>query len=204
MTLVDERRREPTSEEESPGQSRPVRREPRPPRKVSPRYLENAALHHLQRYAATVAQLKRVLLRRVNRSVRAHGTDKAEALAWVDALLAKLVRNGLLDDVAYADARAHSLRASGRSARAISQKLRLKGVAPPLAAQKVAQVTAELTELEAAWIWARKKRLGPYRATPDERAARRQRDLASLARAGFSFSIAKQVVEGNRDDAPAR
>lgn len=166
------------------------------PRKVSERYLENAALHYLKRYAATVSQLKRVLLRRVDRSLRFHGGDRAEALRWIDALTDKLSRGGLLNDSGYAEQKAHSLRASGRSSRVISQKLRLKGVAPELVAQKLAQATAEISEDAAALIWARKKRLGPFRREAHSRQEHRQKDLAALARAGFSFAIAKKIIDG--------
>lgn len=166
------------------------------PRKVSPRYLENAALHYLKRYAATVSQLKRVLLRKVDRSLRFHGGDRAEALQWVDALTDKLIRNGLINDQAYAGQKAQSLRASGRSARVIAQKLRMKGVAPEIVSQKLAEATAEVSEDAAARIWARKKRLGPFRRDAQSRQENRQRDLAALARAGFSFATAKKIIDG--------
>jgi len=48
-------------------------------------------------------------------------------------------------------------------------------------------------ELEAARAYARKRRLGAYRS-PEKRAEYRQKDLASLARQGFSFDIAKQAL----------
>ncbi|HYH97336.1 regulatory protein RecX [Hyalangium sp.] len=166
------------------------------PRKLSPRYLENAALYYLKRYAATVSQLKRVLLRKVDRSIRFHGGDRAEALGWVDALADKLIRNGLINDQAYAGLKAQSLRASGRSARVISQKLRMKGVAAEIVVQKLAEATAEVSEDTAARIWARKKRLGPFRRDAQARQENRQRDLAALARAGFSFSTAKKIIDG--------
>ncbi|XXF76194.1 regulatory protein RecX [Myxococcaceae bacterium GXIMD 01537] len=168
-------------------------------RKVSPRYLENAALHYLKRYAATVSQLRRVLLRRVDRSLKAHGGERAEALRWVDALVEKLVRNGLINDSAYAGMKAQALRASGRSSRVIAQKLRMKGVAADVVQEKLAEATSEVSEEEAARIWARKKRLGPFRRDAGTRKENRERDLAALARAGFSFSIAKKVI----DEAPA-
>ncbi|MFL5343310.1 MAG: regulatory protein RecX [Hyalangium sp.] len=168
------------------------------PRKASPRYLENAALHYLKRYAATVSQLKRVLVRKVDRSLRFHGGDRAEALGWVEALADKLIRNGLINDKAYAEQKAQSLRASGRSARVIVQKLRMKGVAPDVVTQKLAEATAEVSEDAAARIWARKKRLGPFRRDAQTRRENRQRDLAALARAGFSFSTAKKII----DEAP--
>lgn len=169
---------------------------PKRPRKVSPRYLENAALHYLKRYAATASQLKRVLLRKVDRSLKFHGGDRAEALGWVEALADKLVRGGLINDQAYAEMKAQSLRASGRSSRVIAQKLRLKGVAADVVEQKLAAATAEVSEDAAARIWARKKRLGPFRRDAQTRQENRQRDLAALARAGFSFSIAKKIIDG--------
>jgi regulatory protein len=163
---------------------------------VSPRSLENAALHYLKRYTATVSQLKRVLLRRVDRSLRFHGGDRAEALEWVNALTDKLVRNGLINDQAYAELKAQSLRASGRSARVIAQKLRLKGVAADVAQQKLAEATAEVPEDAAARIWARKKRLGPFRRDARTREENRRKDLAALARAGFPFTVAKKIIDG--------
>jgi regulatory protein len=166
------------------------------PRKVSPRYLENAALHYLKRYAATVSQLKRVMMRKVDRSLRFHGGERAEALGWMDALVDKLIRNGLINDQAYAEQKAQSLRASGRSARVIAQKLRMKGVSADVVEQKLAQATAEVSEDAAARIWARKKRLGPFRREAQKRQEYRQKDLAALARAGFSFSTAKKIIDG--------
>jgi regulatory protein len=166
------------------------------PRKLSERYLENSALHYLKRYSATVSGVRRVMMRRINRSLKEHGGDKAQAIGWLDALLEKLVRNGLVNDRAYAETRAHSLRASGRSARVISQKLRLKGVAPELVAQKLAEATEEVSEEAAARIWARKKRLGPFRRDPSTRKDKRMKDLAALARAGFSFATAKRIIDG--------
>lgn len=177
---------------------RPPRKERKAPRKVSVRYLENAALHYLKRYSATVSQVRRVLLRRVDRSLKAHGGDRAELLEWVDALIDKLGRNGLVNDAAYAENRAASLRASGRSARVIAQKLKQKGVAAEVVAQQVAHASEQLSEEDAARIWAKRKRLGPFCRDAALRKDRREKDLAALARAGFSFAVAKRVIDSAR------
>jgi regulatory protein len=166
------------------------------PRKVSPSYLENAALHHLGRYATTRTGLRRVLLRKVDRSLRVHGGDRSEALGWVDALVEKLAGRGLVNDRAYAETKARSLRAAGRSGRTIARKLQTKGVAAAVVTETLAEATADVPEEAAARIWARKKRLGPFRRDPETRADNRQRDLASLARAGFSFAVARRIVDG--------
>lgn len=174
------------------------RQERKKPRRISPRYLENAALHYLKRYASTAAQLKRVLTRKIDRSLRVHGGERTEALQWLDALVEKLVRNSLLNDQAFAHSRAESLRAGGRSTRVIAQKLRQKGVAADLVAQKTREVAQTLSEEDAARIWARKKRLGPFARDAAARKERRQKDLAALARAGFSFTVARQVIDGEQ------
>jgi regulatory protein len=43
---------------------------------------------------------------------------------------------------------------------------------------------------------ARRRRLGPYRPEAD-REARREKDLAALARAGFGYDIARTVIEAS-------
>ena len=174
---------------------RPLRKR-KLPRKISQTYLENAALFHLQRYACSAKQLKFVLLRKTRRSLRAHGGDLEEATGWIDELIIKLERNLCLDDAKFAQMKADSLRASGKSRRVIELKLRQKGVSPKMVAEHGLRVSTEVSEEDAARVHARKKRLGPFRSSAEARAQWRQKDLASLARAGFSYTTAKKVVDG--------
>jgi regulatory protein len=165
------------------------------PRKATPAYLEKAALHYLERYASSEANLRQVLLRKVERSARAHGTDREAGSEAVEALLARLRDAGYLDDAAYARGRAVGLHRAGHSVRAIQARLRQKGVDPDTAAQALEQLEdeAEAPELAAALRYARKRRLGPYRAEA-ERDVKAERDLAALARKGFSLDLARRVV----------
>jgi regulatory protein len=169
------------------------------PRKVSERSLENAALHHLRKYAASTAQLRRVLLRRVDRSARVHGGDAEEAARWVEALLQKLARAGLLDDAALARMKADALRGAGKSARMIALKLQQKGLSEELVDQHVRRVRDEVPEMEAARTLARRKKLGPWCPKPELRRERRMKDLAALARAGFGYDVCKKVIDGEPD-----
>lgn len=168
----------------------------RVPRKMTERRLENIALHYLKRYSATTTQLRRVLSRRISRAARAHGQEVAEAKGWLDALVEKLVRNGLLNDETWARSRAQSLRESGKSGRMIALKLRTKGISQAVAEQHVRRATESLSDEDAARIHARKKRLGPFRKSAEIRRDKRQRDLAALARAGFSYAVARKVIDG--------
>ena len=49
-------------------------------------------------------------------------------------------------------------------------------------------------DLAAAIRYAKRRRLGPFQRDEIRRVERRQKDLASLARQGFSYGIAKRVI----------
>ncbi len=173
----------------------------RRPRKVTAKSLDNAALHYLQRFATSAENLRRVLMRRVERSARAHETDRDEGAAHVDALVERFVSAGLVDDRVYAEGRALSLHRRGTAARVIRGRLRQKGVGDDDIEAALATVAEENPDgdLAAAVNLARRRRLGPYRSTGPE-PDRRQRDLAALARAGFSYDIARRVLDGDGVD----
>ena len=99
----------------------------KPPRKVTPAYLQRAALAYLERYASSAENLRRVLRRKVDKRCRLRGEDPAEFHEMIDEVVAKSLRSGLIDDTRYAEARVATLRRRGGSARAIQAKLSAKG-----------------------------------------------------------------------------
>jgi regulatory protein len=171
----------------------------RKPRKATPQSLHNAALFYLQRFATSAENLRRVLVRRVERSVRAHQTDREQGLAAVDDVIVRFRRSGLLDDRAYAEARAKSLRARGMPSRVIRGKLRQKGVAEDDVDAGLAAVDGDTDDADfaAAVNFARRRRLGPFRRAEAVGADRRvtgEKDLAILARAGFRYDVARRIL----------
>ncbi len=168
----------------------------RAPRKATPKYLENAALHYLSRYATSAENLRRVMMRKVDRSARFHDTDAEEGQVHVEDMIRRFMASGLLNDAAYARARAESLHRRGNSARMIRSKLRQKGVAQDvigLALEALGEDAAE-TELAAAAAYARRRRFGPYAARKPS-ADQREKQLAALSRAGFSYDVARRVLD---------
>jgi regulatory protein len=170
----------------------------RRPLKATAESLEAAALAYLERYAAPAAHLSRVLLVKVERSARFHGTDREAGAAAVETIVRGLVERGLVDDALYAEARTRSLRRRGASGRAIRGQLAVKGVAPDLVERALDRLDRDLSdpELAAALAYARRRRIGPYR-TPAERATSRNRDLAALGRQGFDYDTARRVVDAD-------
>lgn len=172
--------------------------------------LHNAALDYLARYAATEAGLRRVLERLVDRwARRAVGELDTETIAaraaaargMVRDVVARLVAVGAVNDAAYAETRARTLVRAGRSRRAAAAHLAAKGV-DPATARSVLPEDVE-TELAAALILARKRRIGPFRrGTPPDEAGRR-RELGAMARAGFTQDLARQALTMDIDQAEA-
>lgn len=165
-------------------------------KKATPKYLENVALWYLQRFAASAESMRRVLMRRVADSARAHDTDRAEGAAMVEDIVARFRRSGLLDDRAYAAGRALSLHRRGVSEQGIRARLRAKGVEREEIEAAVAGLAEEAAEpdLAAAVSYARRRRIGPYR-TRGDRGDLRERDLAALARQGFDYDTARRVID---------
>jgi regulatory protein len=173
------------------GEAAPRRRERKVPKKPSETGLFNAAVYYLQRYAASVAMLRRFLERRVKRAERAHATTWPEAAAWTERAIARLTAAGALDDTRLAEAKTASLRRAGKSTRMISLKLRQKGFAPALISQSAGDGKA--ADVEAIETFARKKKLGRYRPEA-QRKEKRQKDLAALMRAGYAYGLAKTLL----------
>ena len=173
----------------------------RTPRKATPKSLENAALSYVGRFAATAESLRRVLKRRIERSARAHGTDRAEAAAWAEDIVARFVHSGLVDDAAFAEARVATLHRRGTARRLIRLRLLEKGVDEDTIAAALATIgdDAADSEHDAAINLARRRRLGPFRSA-ETRDAYREKDLAALARAGFGFDVAREVIDADEEE----
>jgi regulatory protein len=171
----------------------------RPPRRLTPADLKGAALDYLDRFAATRARLRQVMLRKIRNSVRAHGDDPAPILAALEEPIQWLEASGFLSDRAYAEAKARTLSARGTSRAHILANLASKGVGSEAARAAVDGLSMEYEEpeLEAARRYARRRRLGPYRG--DARAECRDKDLAAMARAGVAGRIARQVIDSERE-----
>lgn len=172
----------------------------RTPRKITPARLERIALAYLERYASSTENLRRVLMRRVKRSADHHGTDPEDGAVMVNDVLRRYQEVGLLDDDAYARMRTTSLHRRGASKRLIRAQLASKGVESAIIgkALEVLDIEHANADLAAACHYARRRRLGPWRA--QNRDDRRERDLAALARQGFSYDVARRVIESeNRE-----
>ncbi len=171
--------------------------------------LENVALFYLSRFAASEGSLRRVLknkLRRValrNPQFAADQANQNQLCEAIEAIIQKHKKTGVINDEAYAGMKIASLRRAGRSARAIKQKLAQKGLARGTIEQAfdrgAEEENFEVAEFKAALSLAKRRRLGAYRKSKSD-PEQNKKDLATLARAGFSLAIARRALNGLEED----
>lgn len=172
-------------------------------RKVSAAYLERAALHYLGRFSSTEANLKKVLERKVRRRNEENAPATAEQLGWIEDVTAKCVRYGYVDDTTYARNRVEALVRKGKPVRTIQQDLRYKGVPREIADRALREfynANEEVdTDRQAAAAYARRRRFGPFRRADRDTEDKREKEKASMMRAGFGYSLTVETLEASED-----
>lgn len=169
-------------------------------RPITAQYLQNAAMFYLERYAASAEGVRRILLRRVYMARRLEAPVMDDVENAIEATIQKLIALGLIDDSQFAQAKVRALHRRGTSARFTRQKLQVAGVDSETAQSALAALDNEFgadagrRERQAAVALARRRRLGPFRPA-EQRAPRRAKDLAAMARAGFAFDVARKVID---------
>ena len=161
---------------------------------VSPRRLRNKALHYLGRYASTEYRLKQVLVKFIKKKWPKIPIN--DSLDHIQETVNWCKECKFLNDAEYAFMKVKSGRAKGYSTKQIKKRLALAGLSTELveSAFNEAENTVE-AEFQAALTLAKKKRIGPYATSPISDPKERMRQMARLARAGYSYKICKNVFD---------
>lgn len=180
--------------------------------------IRNIAEHYIGQRESSARMLRNTLERRLQRRLReldpdAAAEEQATALPLIEAEIQRLQAAGLIDDARYAEMKARSGLGSGRGARRILRDLGQKGIESTAARDALLEAAREVVgkvddpsealaaaELESAEVFARKRRLGPYRRDPlPEASAERsriwRREAGAMARAGFGVDTIRRVLD---------
>ena len=158
----------------------------RPP--LDQKRLEELALRYVERFATTRAKLRSYLTRKLReRGWESDGEPDVEAIAG------RFADQGYVDDAAYALAKSQALAGRGYGKRRLLEKLRAAGVEE--ADSGVAREHADGEALAAALRFAERRRIGPFASEPPRDRKDRERALATMVRAGHSFSLAREIVD---------
>ncbi|CAK7193390.1 Regulatory protein RecX [Commensalibacter sp. Nvir] len=167
--------------------------------------LKEYALNYLAKYSSTENHLIRILNNKVKRwvfVVKKEGLSDKEIedyLARVPFLISQIVFSmksvGAIDDAQFAMNRVRTLTRSGNSIQKIKGKLAQRGVPSSIIEEVTLSFREKDTELWAALVFAKKRRIGPFRR--DDTALMAENSHKAwhvMSRGGFSFEIVKQVM----------
>lgn len=165
-------------------------------KKITKQRLKNIALYYLKRFESSVENLRQVLKRRTNDYAYQNPEfNKNEAYTWIEEILSDFQKLKYLDDNRYADIKIRSYLNAGKPARYIKIKLQQKGISEYLIDDILSEQS--FNPFEMALKLAKKKKIGPYRKDEELRKANRQKDLATIVRAGFDYDVACEVISTN-------
>ncbi len=185
-----------TEKKNKPGR-RQIKKCPRPPKKITERYLYNSGLSYLQRFPASAEHFKTVMRRKIERSCRHHTSQDKEACeTMLEDITAKFRDMGLLDDRLYTKACIETFKRRGLSEKAIAMKLKLKGIDSELLKEFLDAHPED--DIVAALRLSRKRRCGPFGLPED---AQNKKHLSAFARSGFSYDTAKKALEMEYEEA---
>lgn len=169
-------------------------KKPRPP--LDEARLNELALRYVGRYATTRARLTDYLKRKIGERGWA-----GESGPDVDALVTRMAELRYVDDAAFAAMKGGSLGRRGYGERRVLESLRAAGVAEE--DREDAQETARNSRWDAACVFARRKRIGPFAVALAERDVR-EKQLAAFVRAGHDFATARAWVSAAPGELPER
>ena len=162
-------------------------------RKMTKVRLQNIALYYLERFDSSAANLRKILEQRLLKySFEVPNFNLAEAKIWIDEIISYCEKYGYINDNRYAETKIDNYLLAGKPTRYIQQKMQQKGISEDMV-NKILQ-NHNVDESEMALNYAAKKKIGPLRPDEESRKQNRQKDLASMVRAGFDYDVAKEII----------
>ena len=152
--------------------------------------LKKYAFSYLSKYNTSKKNLDRILHNKVRR-MNLEKKDKFILHSSIASIITDLEINKLIDDKNFTQSKIHSLSLQGKSKISIISYFVQKGIEKNLIEESFENLELKNPnwEKESAKIFARKKRLGI------KYSANFEKDLAKMARAGFSYNLSKKILE---------
>lgn len=153
--------------------------------------LREIAIRYVERYQTTQARLERLL----RNKIRMRGWEEGGEEPDIEAISNRMVELGYVDDGLFAESRTRGLARRGFGAQRINQELAAAGIDEGQREEALENYDA----LGAALAFAKRKRFGPF-GTPASEPRIRQRQIASMARAGHSYDLARKIVDAESEE----
>ena len=149
------------------------------------------AINYLSKYSSSKSNLERILRNKI-RKTNIEKKEKFTLYSSISEIIKKLEKNNFINDYNYATSKVNIFISSGKSKIFIKNYLFKKGIDEKLSSEIFAELNEENSdwEIKSARIFARKKNI-------QKNNSNYEKNLSKMARAGFSYEIAKKILEEN-------
>ena len=149
------------------------------------------AINYLSKYSSSKKNLERILKNKIRRT-NIEKKEKFILYKSIPEVLKKLEKNNFINDYNYASSKINIFISNGKSKIFIKNYLFKKEIDEKLSADIFTELDAEDSnwEINSARIFARKKNF-------QKNNKNNEKNLSKMARAGFSYEIAKKILEEN-------
>ena len=162
--------------------------------------MRNFAFAYVEKYAPSKQQLKTYLLKKYLRA-KLINVKKQDLNNLIDIVILELEKSKFLSDKFYSESKAKNLIQRGNSINKIRNYLLSKGINNEYIKETISKINEKNEDQDffSAIKLCKKKRIGPSRPE-DNRELFYKKDIAILARNGFSFEISKRVMDLEKED----
>ncbi|MFL2659421.1 MAG: regulatory protein RecX [Alphaproteobacteria bacterium] len=161
-------------------------------KKITLKRLENISFHYLNRFGGTEKSLRDILNKRIKKSMQHNTEQNIEQInEWVNEVVKKCKNYNYINDLNFAMTKARLFYNKGNSFKMIVAKLAQKGICEEYIKIALDELGIN-SDLSSAIYYAKKRKLGVYSLKFDGNVDKK--DLAKMARRGFSYDISKQAL----------
>ena len=149
------------------------------------------AINYLSKYSSSKKNLERILKNKIRRT-NIEKKEKFTLYNSIPEIIKKLEKNNFINDYNYATSKVNTFISNGKSKIFIKNYLFKKEIDEKLSADIFTELDAEDSYwvIKSARIFARKKNF-------QKNNSNYEKNLSKMARAGFSYEIAKKILEEN-------
>ena len=157
--------------------------------------IRNFAYSYLERYNPSKQQLRTHLFKKLVKK-KQRISSKKEIFNLIDSVISALVDQKFLSDKYYADSKSKYFLRKGYSLNKIRYSLIKKGIDEKYIKESISKIKENESDPDffSAIKICKKRRIGPCREE-NNRSLFYKKDIAILARSGFSYEISKKILE---------
>ena len=157
--------------------------------------IRNFAYSYLEKYSPSKQQLRIYLFKKPIKT-KQNISSKKEIFNLIDSIITTLVDNKFISDKHYSDIKSKTFLKRGYSLNKIRYSLIKKGIDERYIKASISKIKEKESDPDffSAIKLCKKRRIGPIREE-DNRSLFYKKDIAILARSGFSYELSKKILD---------